>query len=56
MQHKGTFVGAPATNNTITWEEVGIAHFNDDSKIENMWFMCEELKLAVQIGYELNLK
>lgn len=56
VQHKGTFVGAPATNNTITWEEVGIAHFNDDSKIENMWFMCEELKLAVQIGYELNLK
>ncbi|HCI5682779.1 TPA: ester cyclase [Klebsiella variicola subsp. variicola] len=56
VQHKGTFVGAPATHKTITWEEVGIAQFNNDGKIENMWFMCEELKLAVQIGYELKLK
>ena len=56
VQHKGTFVGAPATHQTISWEEVGVAHFNNDGKIERMWFMCEELKLATQIGYTLKLK
>lgn len=53
--HKGPFAGAPATHKTIDWEEIGIAHFNDEGKIETLWFMCEELKLAVNIGYKLEL-
>ncbi|WP_194205307.1 ester cyclase [Superficieibacter sp. 1612_C1] len=56
VQHIGTFAGAPATNKTLYWQEVGMAHFNDEGKIEKMWFMCEELKLATQIGYKLELE
>jgi len=55
VQHLGTFAGAPATNKTLFWQEVGIAHFDDKGKIEKMWVMCEELKLASQIGYTLQL-
>lgn len=54
VEHKGTFVGAPATHKTLSWEEVGIAHFNAAGKIERMWFMCEEMKLATEIGYRLS--
>ncbi|WP_181456747.1 ester cyclase [Pseudomonas fluorescens] len=53
--HRGPFAGAPATQKTIDWEEIGIAHFNEEGKIETLWFMCEELKLAVNIGYKLEL-
>lgn len=53
--HKGNFVGAPATNKIIEWEEIGIAHFNTEGKIETLWFMCEELKLAINIGYKLEI-
>lgn len=53
--HRGAFAGALATHKTIDWEEIGIAHFNDEGKIETRWFMCEELKLAVNIGYNLEV-
>jgi len=56
VRHKGRFVGAPATGRLISWQAAGIAYFNENGKIENIWFMCEELKLAMQIGYKLQLE
>ena len=51
--HRGEFVGVPATGRTISWEEVGIARFGQDGKITELWFMCEELKMAVELGLKL---
>jgi hypothetical protein len=53
--HTGTFAGAPATGNRVTWDEVGVLHFNSDNKITDLWFMCQELSLAEQIGYRHSL-
>ncbi|MFF2885151.1 ester cyclase [Bacillus toyonensis] len=53
VTHKGTFVGMPATNKRIEWDEVGIFEFNDDGQITDMWYMCEEIKLAMEIGFKL---
>ncbi|MCK4141952.1 ester cyclase [Ralstonia pseudosolanacearum] len=51
--HRGQFVGVPATGRTVEWDEVAIAHFGPDGKIVDLWFMCEELKLALQLGFTL---
>lgn len=53
VKHIGEFVGVPATGNIIEWEEIGIASFADDGKITELWFMCEELKLALGMGQKL---
>ncbi|GEO63108.1 ester cyclase [Companilactobacillus nantensis] len=55
VQHKGTFASAPATNKEVTWDEVGTFTFNDEGKIQEMWYMTEELKVAREIGYQLKL-
>ncbi|MFF2444326.1 ester cyclase [Priestia megaterium] len=54
VTHKGTFVGMPATNKRIEWDEVGIFEFNDDGQITDMWYMCEEIKLAMEVGFKLD--
>ena len=54
--HSGTFAGAPETNNRVHWEEISVLHFNDEGKCTDGWFMCQELSLARQIGYDFNLK
>lgn len=51
--HKGTFVGKPATQKRVEWDEVAIIRFGTDGKITDMWYMCEELKLALQLGFIL---
>lgn len=51
--HKGTFVGKEATNKHMEWDEVAIIHFGKDGKITDMWYMCEELRLALQLGFNL---
>lgn len=53
VTHKGTFAGMPATGKHVEWDEVGMFDFNTDGKITDMWFMCEEIKLANEIGYKL---
>ncbi len=53
VKHIGEFVGVPATGRTITWEEIGIARFADDVRMTELWFMCEELKLALGMGLML---
>lgn len=54
--HSGTFSKAPATNKRVKWDEIAVLHFNDENKIVDMWFMCQELSLARQIGYDFNNK
>lgn len=54
VRHRGEFVGMPATDKTISWEEIGIASFGDDGKITELWFMCEELKMAVELGLKVS--
>ncbi|MBP6679159.1 MAG: ester cyclase [Paracoccus sp.] len=54
--HSGEFVGMPATGRRIEWEEVAVARFNADGKIADLWFMCEELKMALALGLELTGK
>jgi len=51
--HSGTFAGAPATGKRVEWDEIGVLHFNDEGKITDLWFMCQELCLAEQIGYRM---
>ncbi|MFC8146441.1 ester cyclase [Streptomyces paradoxus] len=53
--HSGTFAGAPATGKRVGWDEITVIHFNDEGKITEMWYMCQELSLAQQIGYKLQL-
>ena len=53
--HSGTFAGAPPTNKRVHWEEIAVLHFNDEGKCTDGWFMCQELSLAQQIGYNLNI-
>ncbi|MFI7639682.1 ester cyclase [Nonomuraea sp. NPDC049400] len=53
--HSGTFAGAPATGKRVEWDENAVLRFNDEGKIVDLWFMCEELSLAQQIGYKLQL-
>ncbi|MFC9502034.1 ester cyclase [Streptomyces sp. NPDC057002] len=51
--HSGTFAGAPATGRRVEWDEITVLHFNDQGKITDMWYMCQELGLARQIGYQM---
>ena len=53
--HSGTFCGAPATGRRVEWDEVSVLHFTDGGKVSDMWYMCEELSLAHQIGYGISL-
>ncbi|MFF2190844.1 ester cyclase [Streptomyces sp. NPDC058155] len=53
--HSDTFAGAPATGKRVAWDEIGVLHFNDEGKITDMWFMCSEVGLVRQLGYELKL-
>ncbi|WP_032093146.1 ester cyclase [Necropsobacter rosorum] len=53
--HQGEFVGAAATHQRIEWDEIGIFTFNDDGKIIEMWYLCEEAKAASQLGYQFIL-
>ncbi|CAL9324386.1 ester cyclase [Streptomyces sp. SudanB66_2053] len=53
--HSATFAGAPATGKRVAWDEIGVLHFNDEGKITDMWFMCSEVGLVRQLGYELKL-
>ena len=52
--HKGTFCGKPATDKRIEWDEVAIINFDDKGMITEMWYMCEELKLALELGFKLD--
>lgn len=52
--HRGEFVGVPATDRRVEWDEVAIGRFGTDGKIVDLWFMCEELKMALQLGFTLN--
>jgi predicted ester cyclase len=52
--HGGEFLGAPASGREVEFNEVGIARFNDDGKIVEVWFMCEELKIADRLGFTLS--
>ena len=53
VKHKGTFVGMEATNKKMEWDETAIIHFGEDGKITDMWYMCDELGLARQLGFSL---
>lgn len=53
--HTGPFAGAPATGRRVEWDEIGVLQFNDEGKITSLWFMCQELSLAKQIGYKVGL-
>lgn len=51
--HNDTFVGVEGTKKRVQWDEVGIFHFNDEGKITDMWYLCEEMRLATEIGLKL---
>ncbi|MCB5221456.1 hypothetical protein EFP35_16345 [Lactiplantibacillus pentosus] len=53
VMHSGDFAGMPATGKKIEWDEVGILQFNNQGKIVEMWYMCEEMKVATELGYKL---
>ncbi|MGW7255299.1 ester cyclase [Streptomyces sp. NPDC054834] len=53
--HSGTFAGAPATGKRLEWDEIGVLHFDDEGKITDLWFMCQEQSLGEQIGYRMQL-
>lgn len=53
--HSCTFAGAPATGKRVKWEEIAVLRYNADGVCTSGWFMCQELSLARQIGYELRL-
>lgn len=52
--HNDDFAGMPGTGKRVEWDEVGIFNFNEKGKITEMWYMCEEMKLATEIGYKLS--
>lgn len=52
-KHTGNFAGMPATGKRVDWEEIGIVKFSDEGKITDMWYMCEEMHLATELGYKL---
>lgn len=51
--HKNTFAGVPATGKKIEWDEIASIEFGEDGKIKSLWFMCEELKLALELGLKV---
>lgn len=53
--HSGNFAGADATNNRVEWDEVGILKFDENGKITDMWYLVEEMRVATELGYKLNL-
>ncbi|MFJ4268645.1 ester cyclase [Paenarthrobacter nicotinovorans] len=53
--HTGTFAGAPATGKRVQWDEISVLHFDEDGIVTDLWFMCQELSLANQIGYSTQL-
>lgn len=53
-KHSGTFASAPATGKTIHWDEIGIFKFNDEDKLIDMWYMIDELRVAEELGHQLN--
>ncbi|GAB3886973.1 hypothetical protein GCM10029964_052140 [Kibdelosporangium lantanae] len=55
LVHAGEFLGAPGTGREIEFREVGSVRFNDAGRITEVWFMCEELGIARQLGFELTL-
>jgi predicted ester cyclase len=55
LTHRGEFLGAPGSARVIEYTEVGILHFGDDGRIDDVWFLCEELNVARQLGFELTL-
>ncbi|NLR10350.1 MULTISPECIES: ester cyclase [Lactobacillaceae] len=52
--HQGTFTQMPATNKRIEWDEIGIFKFNDQGKIQEMWYMIDELRVAQELGHRLD--
>lgn len=52
--HQGTFTKMPATHKRIVWDEIGIFKFNDEGKIEEMWYMIDELRVAQELGHKLD--
>ena len=52
--HSGTFTGMPATNKRIEWDEIGIFKFNDQGKVQEMWYMIDELRVAQELGHRLD--
>lgn len=52
--HSGTFTKMPATNKRIEWDEIGIFKFNDQGKIQEMWYMIDELRVAQELGHTLD--
>ena len=55
FRHSGDFLGAPASGREVECGEVGIARFDRDGRIVELWFMCEELKVAGELGFALTL-
>ncbi|MET8977352.1 hypothetical protein ABZX85_17190 [Streptomyces sp. NPDC004539] len=39
----------------MAWDEVAVLRFDDVGRVRDMWFMCQELGLAEQLGYSLRL-
>ncbi|MCW1908910.1 ester cyclase [Lactiplantibacillus paraplantarum] len=52
--HSGTFTKMPATNKRIEWDEIGIFKFNDQGLVQEMWYMIDELRVAQELGHQLN--
>lgn len=52
--HSGTFTKMPATDKRIEWDEIGIFKFNDQGKIQEMWYMIDELRVALELGHKLD--
>lgn len=52
--HSGTFTKMPATNQRIEWDEIGIFKFNDQGKVQEMWYMIDELRVAQELRHKLD--
>ncbi|MGW0730239.1 ester cyclase [Streptomyces mirabilis] len=48
--HTGTFLGRPATGKAVTYTEVAFLRFDEDGRIAEGWFLCDEFNLAAQLG------
>jgi predicted ester cyclase len=51
--HSGAYLGVPPTGKRLHYTEVGFLRFDDDGRISEGWFLCEEVNLARQLGLSL---
>ncbi len=52
--HSGEYLGVPPTGERLEYTEVGFLRFDDDGRMVEGWFLCEEVNIARQLGLSLH--